>query len=70
MNTKLISILILVGLAVLFIIQNVAIVEIQFIVWSLRLPRSLMMFLMLVLGILIGWFAHGHAMHRKRTNTK
>jgi len=65
MNSKLLLILTLAGLAVLFIIQNVAVVEIQFLFWSARMPRSLMMFLLLALGIIIGWFLHGYVKYRK-----
>ncbi len=60
MNVKLISILVLVGLVVLFILQNVAVVEIQFLFWSIQMPRSVMMFVLLVIGVIIGWFLHSH----------
>ncbi|MBU1995230.1 DUF1049 domain-containing protein [bacterium] len=60
MNLKLISIGILFALIVLFIFQNVAMVEIQFLFWSAQIPRSLLMFLLLALGILIGWLLHAH----------
>ena len=65
MNDKLILILILSGLAVLFIIQNVSVVEIQFLFWSIQLSRSLLMFLLLAVGIIIGWFLHGYLKYRK-----
>lgn len=39
MHYKLIAILILVGLVVLFIVQNVAVVEIQFLFWAIQMPR-------------------------------
>lgn len=64
MHYKLIAILILVGLVVLFIVQNVAVVEMQFLFWSIQMPRcpdaqmprSLMIFLVLGTGMIIGWF--------------
>ncbi len=65
MNYKLILMLILAGLAVLFIIQNVAVVEIQFLFWSIQMSRSLLMFLLLAIGITIGWFLHGYLKHKK-----
>ncbi|HEY9052150.1 MAG TPA: LapA family protein [Gammaproteobacteria bacterium] len=65
MNIKLISILILLGLVVLFIIQNVAVVEIQFLFWSISISRSLLMFLVLAIGMIIGWFLHSHFKHRR-----
>lgn len=65
MNHKLIVILTLTGFVVLFIIQNVAIVEIQFLFWSMQMSRSLLMFLLLAIGIIIGWFMYGHLKHKK-----
>jgi uncharacterized integral membrane protein len=65
MNYKLILILILGGLTVLFIIQNVAVVEIQFLFWSIQISRSLLIFFLLAIGIVIGWFLHGYTKYRK-----
>ena len=65
MNYKLILVLILAGLAVLFIIQNVAVVDIRFLFWSMQMSRSLLMFLLLAIGIIIGWFLHGYLKYRK-----
>lgn len=65
MNFKLILSLILAGLAVLFIIQNVAVVEIRFLFWSLAMSRSLFMFFLLAIGIIVGWLLHGYKMHRQ-----
>jgi uncharacterized integral membrane protein len=65
MNFKLIIILILACLAVLFIIQNVEIVEIRFLVWSVQLSRSLLMFFLVAAGIIIGWFLNSFFKHRK-----
>lgn len=59
MTFKIILMLLLAGLSVIFIIQNVAVVEIQFLMWSVKLPRSLLMFLLLAIGLIIGWFLHG-----------
>lgn len=64
MHLKLVVILVLAGLAVLFIIQNVAAVEIQFLVWSLQISRSLLMLLMLLIGMVIGWVLHGYLRYR------
>lgn len=60
MNIKLTLLLLLSGLAVLFILQNVTVVEIKFLLWSVEMSRALMMFLLLAVGIVIGWFLHGH----------
>ena len=65
MNFKLLFTLTIVGLAVLFIIQNVAVVEVQFLFWSMRMSRSLLMFLLLAIGVIVGWFLHGYVKYRK-----
>lgn len=65
MNYKKILIIILAGLAFLFIIQNMAVVEIQFLFWSVGLSRSLVILLLLAVGIAIGWFLHSFINHRR-----
>ncbi len=44
----------------LFVIQNAAVVEIDFLFWSFALSRSLMIIIVLMVGIIIGWLAHSH----------
>ena len=65
MNYKLILILILAGLILLFIIQNVAVVEIKFLFWSIQMSRLLLIFFLLAIGIIIDWFLHGYLKQRK-----
>jgi putative membrane protein len=65
MNLKIISLVFLVFLGVLFIVQNVAIVEVQFLFWSIEMSQSLLIFLLLAIGIIIGWFLHGYYRFRK-----
>lgn len=65
MKYKLLLILILAGLAVLFIVQNVAVAEIHFLFWSIQMSRSLLMFLFLTIGIIMGWSLHGYFRYRK-----
>lgn len=60
MNVKLISILILVGISILFILQNFADVEIRFLFWSTQMPRAIFMFLLLLVGAATGWMMHEH----------
>ncbi len=44
-------------LVMIFAVQNAAIVEIRLLFWQVALPRSLLIFMMLLTGIIIGWFA-------------
>ncbi len=66
MSYKLALILVLSGLAVLFIIQNVVVVEVRFLFWSIAMSRSLLMFFMIAIGMIIGWVLHG--VFQRRTN--
>jgi len=66
MNSKLIVTLILIGLAVTFIIQNVAVVEIHFLFWKLSMSRSLFMFFLLAIGIIAGWLGHSYFDRHKK----
>jgi len=60
MNVKIISILVLVALVILFIIQNVSVMEINFLFWSLQMSRALLIFFLIAIGIVIGWLLHAH----------
>jgi len=51
-------------LVVVFIIQNAIAVDIRFLFWKLSMSRSLMIFLVLAIGVVIGWITAGH-FHRK-----
>ena len=65
MQFKLVISLILTGLAVLFVIQNAAVVEISFMIWTISMSRSLLIFFLLSLGIIIGWLMHSYVIHRR-----
>ena len=65
MNIKLGVSLVLAGFVVLFIIQNVAVAEIRFLFWTLSMSRSLLMFFILAIGVIVGWLLHGFMMHRQ-----
>jgi len=59
MNVKIVLGIILAGMAAVFIIQNVTSVDLTFLFWTLSMSRALLMFLILSLGILLGWLLHG-----------
>jgi uncharacterized integral membrane protein len=59
MSFKLIFILILIGLAALLIIHNVAAVEVRFLFWSIAMSRALLIVFALVIGFVSGWIVHG-----------
>lgn len=66
MNYKLWLSLILAALALIFMIQNAAIVEIHFLFWTVSMSRLIWMFLLLAIGLLIGWLLHSlHTLRNK-----
>ncbi|MFH1078870.1 MAG: LapA family protein [Pseudomonadota bacterium] len=65
MSFKLILVLIIAGLAVIFITQNVAAVDVTFLFWSLSLSRALLIFFVLIIGFVLGWFLHSYFIYRK-----
>jgi putative membrane protein len=69
MNIKLALILILSGIVLVFVTQNVAAVEVTFFFWSLSLSRALLIFFALAIGILIGWFLHSYVAYRHAKDT-
>jgi len=66
MDYRLVTGLLLGCLIVLFIVQNAAVVEIRFLFWTFAMSRALMSFLVLAIGMVLGWLMHGHMTHRKR----
>ena len=67
-NIRLILVIILVSFVVVFIVQNVAAVEVSFLFWSISMSRSLLIFFTLIIGLIIGWFLHGYLSYRKAKN--
>lgn len=65
MNLKLLIILFLSSLAVLFIAQNSAVVEIGFLFWRASMSSALLIFFTLMIGFVLGWFIHGYFLYRK-----
>ena len=65
MNYKLILILILAGLLVAFVVQNVSVTEVRFLFWTLAISRALLLFLVLSIGIIVGWLLHSYFARNK-----
>ncbi|MGB2631112.1 MAG: LapA family protein [Candidatus Omnitrophota bacterium] len=55
MNWKIVLVIILLLLLVIFTAQNYEIVEIKFLIWSLKTSRALIIFATLCIGVMIGW---------------
>ena len=66
MKPKLIIGAILAGLALVFIVQNTTVMDLRFLFWTLSMSRALLMFLILAVGMILGWLLHGS--FKRRTN--
>ena len=66
MNYNLRISLILICLIVIFIIQIVAVVEINIFFWTIAMSRVLLMFILLAIGIIVGWLLNSYSMHTKK----
>ncbi len=65
MKAKLITSIILAGLAAIFIFQNAAMMELKFLFWTLPASMPLTMFLIFSSGIITGWLLRGTFSRRK-----
>jgi len=65
MKIKLASVFVLILLAVIFIIQNAAVVDVQLFFWAISISRVLLMLIILIIGILIGFLMNSYIRHHK-----
>lgn len=66
MRIKLIFTLVLACLAIIFVLQNAAIVEVRFLFWNFFMSLSLFVFVLIAIGVAIGWLFHSYFMHRRQ----
>jgi uncharacterized integral membrane protein len=67
MNGKLLLTLLLSGIVIMFVIQNMTIVHIRFFLWTLSVSGSLLFILLFTVGAVFGWLLHGYSVHRKKS---
>jgi uncharacterized integral membrane protein len=60
MKIKVYTGLTLLILVVVFIVQNAEVVNIRLLFWNISMSRSLMIFMVLIIGIVVGWLMAGH----------
>ncbi|MBU2234261.1 MAG: LapA family protein [Proteobacteria bacterium] len=65
MNIRLILVLVITGITVIFITQNVSVVEVTFLFWSISMSRALLIFFTLAIGFVLGWFLHSYFAYRR-----
>lgn len=54
----------LVGIVIVFTLQNTAVVEVRLLFWTLALSQVLLIFGLLVIGVLLGWL--GSSLSRRQ----
>lgn len=50
----------------LFIVQNIQITELRFLVWRMAMPQALLLILVLAAGVLLGWVLHAALADRRK----
>jgi len=55
----------LAGLVLVFIIQNVAVMNLRLLFWTLSMSGALLMLLILSVGVILGWLLHSGFIRRK-----
>ncbi len=63
MNIKLFTTILLISLAAIFVVQNVAVLEFRFLFWKFEISRALMFIFLVLSRVIIGWFQRGHMLH-------
>ena len=66
MNTKLVVSLVITCLVVIFILQNMTVVKVNFLFWSLSMSRSLLVIVFVGVGVMVGWLLSSYASYRHR----
>jgi len=62
---KIISLLLIIAVLI-FSIQNIAAVEIQFLLWNFSIPRALLIVILLGIGFIIGMLFYSIAFRRNQ----
>ncbi len=60
MHIKFGIIITLMILILLFVLQNIEQVQVSFLFWTISMSRAIMLLLVLLIGIVIGWWFRGH----------
>jgi len=65
MNFKITLVALLVVLALIFLLQNIAAVSVSFLFWDISMSLAVLIFLCLLLGFGIGWFLNSYLSYIK-----
>lgn len=67
-NVRLISALVLAALIVILVLQNTEATTVELFAWSITTSRALMLFVVLAIGVAIGWLLR--SLRQRRRSTK
>ena len=65
MNFKIAMVVILAGLALIFLAQNIQVVTVSFLFWEMSMSRAVLIFFALLIGFIIGWFLNSYLSYCK-----
>ncbi|MFN3693425.1 MAG: lipopolysaccharide assembly protein LapA domain-containing protein [Ignavibacterium sp.] len=68
MKAKIIIMLILIGVFILFVIQNIEVVNINFLFFSFQISHVLLLFIVFALGVIIGMMLPAVLNNKKKPN--
>lgn len=68
MKAKIIIMLILIGVFILFVIQNFEVVNINFLFFSFQISQVLLLFIVFALGVIIGMMLPAVLSNKKKPN--
>ena len=54
------------ALAVIFIMQNVQVVDFRFLMWTVSMSRAVLFFLMILVGFILGWGVGSYGKRRRK----
>lgn len=67
---KLAIALVLLGLLVIFSIQNAEELQVRILFWTVTTRRAFMLFIILAIGIVVGWVLHGLSASRRQSSSR
>ena len=65
MNFKITLVIILSGVVLIFLAQNLQVVTVSFLLWEMSMSRAVLIFFSLLIGFIIGWFLNSYLSYRK-----
>lgn len=69
MNGRLATSIVLILLGLIFVAQNTEVIRVAFLFWAMEMSLAVFMLLLLVVGVLAGWFLRSYYRHQRRRRT-